>query len=162
MAKDAPASKEKSDQNQKISIKGTEQIMHHLYVLKSVALKKNISWTEEPIYEEIQHQHMFHSCDSSGLPQKNSSPVGGHFHVIELVKGENGTAPRAVCSTPKKMIRNKRGQRIMVDFNPEDLHTHPVEYRHSEVLKPRILNPEAAKHQAHEAKKEAPIPGIQG
>lgn len=151
----------------------TEKI-HDLYKLEVTTAKKDVSWDGNPTYVAIEHCHFFHSVDSSGNPQTNSTVINGHFHIMELIKPATETEPAVYkCSGPKKwVIQEKNGQRRRVmqsalghdDYGKEiDNHTHEVAYVQSQKLIPRKPNMEAAKLQAQIAAKfEQSMPGVIG
>ncbi len=146
----------------------------HLFELKTAKMLKNASWSSEtPDIRALDHQHFFHTFDSSGREQVHSTATGGHFHVITVSKGKNGE-PIAKCSGPK-IYAHKKGKKFVVDApqfkaidnetgeNIKDDHTHETIYQRSSTVKPRTVNAESLKVvDILESTKEQRIPGIQG
>ena len=129
-------------------------ICHDLFKLKVASMKKNMMW--HPIdpadYVSIEHVHFFHTYDSAGKKQIHSTSVGGHFHIMEIEEQGDGLPPVLKCASgPKKYVRrkNKYGknkyEKVIVDVNPIDNHTHEVVYLQSNEQKVRKMNEEAAK-----------------
>jgi hypothetical protein len=150
------------------------EVDSHLFELKTGKMLKNLSWrAEKPDIRDIEHQHFFHSHDSSGREMTHSTSTGGHFHVIEVGTDPKTGAPVAKCSGPKTYM-HKKGKKFLVDLPAfksmdqngkeiVDTHTHNVVYARSSLVKPRTVNAESIKIiDQLETSKEAPIPGIQG
>ncbi len=146
----------------------------HLFTLKTTKMKKNVSWNaSDPDIREVDHQHFFHTMDSSGKEMTMSAAAGGHFHIMTVTKDPETGAPIATCSGPM-MFDNRRGRKVIVPlpaFKAEDKdgnvivddHKHEVVYSRSSLVKPRTVNAESVKViDQLEAQKEQRIPGIQG
>lgn len=143
----------------------------HLFKLQTAKMIKNTSWNKDaPELHSVDHQHFFHTKDSSGKNMEHSTAQGGHFHIMTLTVDPVTGEPKAVCSGPKKYIQ-KKGKRFIVDL-PEyeqyddegnkvrDRHTHEVVYERSSLIKPRKVNAESVKIESAEAAKTQKIPGI--
>ncbi len=141
-------------------------IDHDLYRLKVSDMKKNISWSSEPEYTKIKHEHFYHTVDSNGTKLKESSKVGSHFHVMELVSQGPGKPPIVKCGPAMKEVKVKRDGRWVRGYEPylgeEDQHTHVVEYIRSDKIQPRTLNAQAAVVVGREAQKLTPPDGVVG
>lgn len=155
-----------------IQEKGYVEFWSHAYKLVVASFKKhflpdNIAPTPSD-WQNMQHEHIFHTKTSDGKNQIHSNPVGGHFHVLNVETGPDGTVPVVTCiSGPKKyvMTKNAYNQKVktIVDFLPGiDTHTHEIEFKHSSKVKPRTVNAEAVKVVSYDANKLAPIPGVEG
>lgn len=112
-----------------------------------------------------EHTHPFRTYDKKGDPQKYSTPIAGHFHVIEWAPGKNPDDPPVIKSVSGPMVMGKqkiRGRIVQapVPANDYDDHTHDVEYLRSSKIEFSTTNVEAAKVVAFEASKTAPIPGV--
>jgi hypothetical protein len=144
--------------------KSDSQVMHDLYKLESSLMLKNVAIDgHQPEYMKLEHCHIYHTVDSRGQPQDKCSPIGGHFHMIEVVTPSDGDNPPELrCSGPKKyVLDNVTKKKIIVASEESDTHTHKVSYISSEEFKPRKINMEAQRFVAAEqAKEPAPVPGI--
>lgn len=109
-----------------VNIPGQSLITSHTFQLQQTAFPKNIALDNHPPeYIKTEHCHFFHSKDSSGKTHTYSSPVGGHFHEIEIRPNPNGQhlPPVAVCkSGPLKWAVKKdqygRKKKIVVPAWP--------------------------------------------
>lgn len=132
---------------------GQTELNHDLFKLEAANLIRNASYNiDNPIFENVEHAHFFHSIDSRGRKQEFSNKVGGHFHAISI--NPDGTA---VCSGPLIEIKRKKYGRVHTEYLPigHDQHIHKVTYRFSEKVKPATINAEWAKVQANVANIEA-------
>lgn len=134
------------------------QRLHSLYKLATANFKKNTSFTSTPSWVDVEHSHFFHSIDSSGQPQLQCVPIGGHFHEMILVTPATESKPAVYkCSTPLKKVRQKNAngewEIASVPAANVDHHTHEVQYLHSEIWTPPTMNPEFVKLQAQMAAK---------
>lgn len=112
-----------------------------------------------------EHTHPFRTYDKKGDPQKYSTPIAGHFHIVEWGPGETPDAPPVIKSVSGPMVMGKqkiRGRIVQmpVPVNDYDNHTHDIEYLRSSKIEFSTTNIEAAKVVAFEASKTAPIPGV--
>lgn len=161
------------------NFKKNNSVMHDLYKLQVAPMMKNMAMDAEdgvevsPEFIKLEHCHIYHTVDSKGQPQTQCSPIGGHFHIIEVVTPGDGENPPVLkCSGPKKYVRDRitKKKRIVpyekdyADHNGRtftDDHTHEITYVSSEEFKPRQINMEATKFVAHiQSKEPAPVPGI--
>jgi len=136
--------------------KGTQEIDHDLFKLNVAKMQRNASYTDDPIYIAQDHSHIYHTVDSSGTPQENSAEVGGHYHKVtaEFRDGKFYTA----CSPPLKSVVSKRNgaaSRRSIAVTGDD-HTHVVEYKGSQKIRPRALNTEYVKFQSSQAAAQSP------
>lgn len=148
---------------QKRIYRGDTEIDHDLYRLKVAHMVKNVSYTEIPDYEKIEHCHIFHTVDSNGKKQTACSPVGNHFHEVKLVEREGGVPSLEVSAAMRWATRRIKGRVKRVaepisdrDGNVYDTHTHDFEYMRSERIKLRVQNAEAAKAEAIMARRVEP------
>lgn len=143
----------------KYNFQKSQKKIHSLYKLEVAKFKKNTSYSGAPKWEEVEHCHFFHTIDAAGGPQTECAPVGGHFHVMELVSpGTEDTPPVYRCSPPMKRVRVKnpdtgRFEVKTVPANGVDNHIHTVTYKHSEIWSPSPVNDEFLKFQAAQARK---------
>ena len=151
----------------------TKTIFSDLFELKATAAKKllPLSDPEDPAsYWPVQHQHFYHTVDSSGKRQFRCAPFGGHFHEIKVIppKEEGGIPTIEVSGPLKEIVRVTRSRetgrqtrkKMIVPVNAFDNHTHEAVYVRSSEVQQRKANLEAAKVQSAEAAKTQPIPGI--
>lgn len=147
--------------------KSQQNITHDLYKLEVAQAVKNIAW-EPGIFtpQKVEHCHFFHSVDKNGAPQLKCSPIGGHFHEMELVKEATDDSPAEYkCGPAVKymLVRQPNGEyKKTVVPMPQDNHTHDVTYIESHDFKPTKFNAEAAKLISQVDKKPEPVPGIVG
>lgn len=151
--------------------KGTQELDHDLFKLDVARMKKNVSFTEIPIWNYSEHVHIFHTIDSSGKKQTECAPVGGHFHAVEVTMSPDGV-PSLKVSKPMiwVLVRDRKtGKKVktavlMTDEDPDsDDHTHEVIYLGSEKIRLRKTNLEFAKFHAQIMAVQNPsIPGISG
>jgi hypothetical protein len=151
----------------KRAFRRTQELVHDLYKLQDAQALKNVAWqTGMQDYQKVTHNHFFHSVDVKGNPQNTSAHIAGHFHVLEVVEAATDDKPATYkCSAPMKYVRKRQGNsyvKTIVPYDVNDTHTHNVQYIQSEKFQPRKINPEAAKLEAMEAQKGAPVPGIIG
>ena len=145
-------------------LKQTTTLHHDLYLLNESKMKKDtsIGKTGDPeMIIPVSHQHFFHTIDSSGRKMVDCSPIGGHFHEMEIIDKGDGNPPEVVCKSgplmwAKKKVHGK-WKRVRVPVNHYDDHKHDVQYLHSEAVTPRKPNVEAAKVQGAMAAKEQGI-----
>ncbi len=146
---------------------GTEEIDHDLFKLESATMKKNVSYTDVPDYEKIEHVHMFHTVDSNGRKQDASTAVGGHFHLVTVIDQANGVPTLDVSGPMKHVMKRVKGKktRVAIPLTDEDedgdTHTHAVTYLKSEKIKRREANAAFASYEAEIAAKQNPsLPGV--
>jgi hypothetical protein len=150
-----------------------QQVTIHsdLYKLGLSRFKRNVSWTDVPQIEELDHNHLFHTFNSDGKQQFYCTAVGGHFHLMEVFPGKDGEAPRVKCASgPLKWVQRKvRGRFTKVaepvllpEGEDEDNHVHETFYLGSTEVTKRMGNTVAAGIIAADAQKTAPIAGVRG
>lgn len=149
--------------------KGQKKLHSDRYKLlvSNMVINKGIQGQEQDTdFINAEHCHFFHTVSSSGRTHTNSSPIGGHFHVMKVTPQGPGQPPKVECvSGPMKFVNKKvkgRLQKVAVPVNNYDNHTHDVQYIDSMEVAQRQTNIEAVKVQTHMAQKEAPVPGVQG
>lgn len=142
--------------------RGSQEFDHDLFKLKPAIVQKNVSWTyRQPSLVPVEHVHFFHSInDTTMQPNKNCSPVGGHFHevIVEWEVGPDGekTIKSTKCGPPMHMIvrRVANGRTIrrqeQVSYEKFDdngdvtklmeNHTHDFEYLGSETFNANSKN----------------------
>lgn len=147
-------------------------IDHDLYKLQLAAMLKDIAIkapNHEPLFDEVLHQHYYHTYDSSGKRMSECSPIGGHTHelIIEqpaqpakFDKEGNETEKAKVaiykCGPPMRVVRKRQGrgrfkkvlERLMVHGLIYDDHRHDVEFLKSDRIKMRSKNVKAAEWQS--------------
>lgn len=161
-----PAAAAVSESTQKRFYRGTDEIDHDLFKLETSVMKKNMSYlSDSPYYNYVEHCHFFHTVDSSGKKQEHSTAVGGHFHSVAVNNNANGI-PTVIVGPAMRMIRTmKNGKPVKVtEALTDDTHTHEATYKHSQKIKIREANVEAAKFQSAIQAKQSPgsIDGISG
>ena len=169
-AKKKPGPKPKTEIKQEFPqrvYKNQRTIHHDLYKLEMASFLKNIALPEEiEDWRKVEHCHFFHTVDSSGKKQEYCSPVGGHFHKIEIQPNPDGGPPLIkTVSGPLKFVRRKvRGkwQKEIAPVNDQDNHTHDVIYLRSDDIPLRQTNLEATSAIVQVAQRTAPIPGVIG
>lgn len=147
----------------------SREIDHDLFKLVVARMIKNVSFTDVPDYEKVEHVHFFHTVDSSGRPQTYCGAVGGHFHKIDVIqpRDKDGAilpgVPTIRVSRALHWVREKvngRFQRVAREIE-YDSHTHRVEYRGSQRIQTRETNPNFAAMQAELEQRQRPsIPGV--
>jgi hypothetical protein len=143
--------------------KGQQEFDHDLYKLRVATLRRNVSYNKKPNWETLEHVHTYHSVDSSGSPQRYCTPIGGHFHEMTAMPSKKpGGVPKILCGPPLKFVRDSEGRKIAIAIQ-DDNHTHDVEYRFSEKIKARKLDPEFVKFQTIVAeRKPKAVEGVSG
>lgn len=140
-----------------------------LYKLTVTKMKKNAAIQGEmPIVTEVEHCHFFHTVDSSGNPQTQCTPIGGHFHIMEVIPSANpDEAPQIICkSGPMKVVRKKdrygkySKQIVPADPELEDNHTHGITFLGTSDVVKQAPNAEALKAQNYFANKEVAPEGV--
>lgn len=143
--------------------RNTQEVDHDLFKLLVAKMKKNISYREDdPIFEDVEHCHFFHTFDSSGKPMDTSNSVGNHFHRMIEKKTSKGLS-EFVCSPPMQWVKKKKGgkmQKVLQELDFDD-HTHEVHYVQSQRITLRKANMEFAKvSSVVAARGTGAIPGI--
>ncbi len=150
-------------------------IDHDLYRLSLASMKKNVAFNSGS-YEivSVQHEHFFHTIDSSGTKQKYSNLVGSHFHQMIVTPNPAGGPPNVKCGPAVKEVRKLVNGRSVKVLEPclkypddngrviTDDHTHEVVYMRSNRIPIRKVNAEAIKVISADAAKGASIPGVIG
>jgi hypothetical protein len=140
------------------------EVTSHSYKLEVANFPKNIASDEaKPEYHKAEHVHFFHTKDRAGKRLIYSSPVGGHFHELEIVPNPKGEAhpPTVRCkSGPLKWVsrKDKYGNvstrtapayEITNDNDYEQVemanHKHKPTHIQTSKIKSVQLSPEAAK-----------------
>jgi len=128
--------------------------IHDLFKLDVSKMIKNVAIDgQQPLLEALEHVHVYHSYDSTGKKQDKSTHVGGHFHIVEIVKeGDDQNPPEIKIGPPCKyvQVRNRRTKHVTKTVVPleHDSHTHEVSYVRSDKLKPRKVSEEFVKFQS--------------
>ncbi len=161
-------SKTEKDSQSNYVFDAQAKIQVDTYKLTTTQMKKNVSYTKIPQIESLDHNHIFHTFDSSGFKQTHPSLVGGHTHELILVSPATAKDPaKYKCGPPviqKVIIDENTGKpkKVWEKVRFDD-HIHPeVEYRRSTAIEIRKANRDAAVIIGMEAAKTAPIPGIIG
>lgn len=113
-----------------------------------------------------EHTHPFRTYDKNGVKQTMSTPIAGHFHLVEWQEDPNGGEPTIISiSGPMAMQKKKikgRMTSVAVALNDYDDHMHDIEYLRSSEIEYTPTNTEAQIVIAREAMKTAPVPGVIG
>lgn len=150
-------------------------IDHDLYKLELKNMKKNMAW-EAGVYDihDVNHEHFFHTMDSSGRKLKYSNMVGGHFHEMTVIPQPNGAPPIVKCGPAIREVRKLVNKKMVKKFEPAlryandqgemvtDSHVHEVTYIRSNKIPTRKINDEAIKVISQDAMKATPPPGVIG
>ena len=146
----------------KIRYRGKEEVTHHLFKLQVAKMIKDHGYDEEKTkLVGYEHTHVYHSVDSRGRPQDTSTPIGGHFHEIEIIENKDGLEPTLKIGPALRKVARRVGKSIVKSTAPvpHDQHTHESIYLWSEKLKPRKMNVEFAKMQSNmDARHQGKIP----
>ena len=153
---------------------GTKKIFTDLFKLKTANVIKYEGWEKEGEehpdshpnkFSHWEHTHPFRTYDKKGSKVTTSTPIGGHFHVIEWEEDPKGKGTPIIKSVSGPMVmadRKIKGKlvKVPVPANEYDDHTHDVEYLRSSEIIVGATNLEASTVVAWEAQKTAPIPGV--
>lgn len=157
------------------NVTGKKEVFTDLFKLSAAPVIKYEGFNEAEAHPEDtkhardftkwEHTHPFRTYDKKGDAQKFSTPIAGHFHVVEWAPGKNPDDPPVIKSVSGPMVMGKQKVRgrlvqIPVPANDYDTHTHDVEYLRSSKIEFSTTNVEAAKVVAFESSKTAPIPGV--
>lgn len=155
------------------NMSGTTKIFTDLFKLKTATVIKYEGWEEENEHPDShptkfshwEHTHPFRTFDKKGSKLTMSTPIGGHFHVIEWDEDPEGKGTPIIKSVSGPMVMGKKrikGKLVQgpVPANEYDDHTHDIEYIRSSEIIVSATNVEAARVVAWEAQKTAPIPGV--
>lgn len=125
--------------------KGDLTYTHDLFKLKTAVSKHNVSYRKfEPILEDVEHTHFFHSHDRAGNPQKYCTIGAGHFHEVVVTTDARGDLVakcgpavrwddvKSMSGKVKKQINTISWIHEAKDMKIEDNHTHETFYMHSE------------------------------
>lgn len=158
----------------KRNMTGKKEVFTDLFKLMTATVIKYEGWEKEGIehpdshpakFSHWEHTHPFRTYDRKGDRMKTSTPIGGHFHLVEWADSPNPDEPPVIKSISgpmvmqKKIVRGKQTQ-IAVPANDYDDHTHDVEYIRSGKIEFTATNIEATKVVAFESSKTAPIQGV--
>lgn len=147
--------------------RGSLVLDHDLFKLLPAEMLRNASYTSKPNWVRMEHAHIFHTIDSNGRKQTASNHVGGHYHLVTVLKNPDGTiqanpdgTPKVEVSPPMWRVPRKdpmTGEVVQVDERvPHDSHVHGIEYLGSEKINVRSINVEAAKFDAQMRQKMEP------
>lgn len=169
----APEVKNMSGQSFERNMSGTKRIFTDLFKLTVAKVIKYEGWDEENEHPDShpnkfstwEHTHPFRTYDKKGSRVTTTTPIGGHFHVVEWQDDPTGKGTPIIKSVSGPMVMgNKkikgRVVKTPVPANDYDDHTHDIEYIRSSEISVSATNIEAAKVIASEANKTAPIPGV--
>lgn len=174
---DTEASKPKSKkaaQQWKDIYQTSIEFKSRLFRLKPAKMMKHVLLgNDQETFADVQHQHFYHTYDSSGKFQPHSVAVGGHFHIMTMTDDPETGEPIVTCSGPKTFAY-KKNKKVIVDLPPfkatddqgndiVDRHTHEVVYERTSKIKPRTVNAESVRViDQLENSRSAPIDGIKG
>lgn len=140
--------KEPSRPTQERKYKDNLTFDHDLYRLETTEMVRNMSWNKKPMWENFDHKHFFHTFDSEGRKQTKSTAALGHFHPMILEQSAEGV-PVVKCGPAMKevLMRDEdtgEYKKTAIELKGREAHVHPVNYLHSERLKTRKVNDQAA------------------
>ena len=143
---------------------GNAEFEHDVFKLQPANMRKNMGYNPaSPLWEMIEHSHIYHSINSRGQKQVTCTPIGGHCH--EVVVKETGGVPEIVSVGPPVVKRiKKEGNRRVPVWAPiaGDDHTHKVGYIRSEKIRPAKINKEFVKFQSSQRLAPPPVDGVVG
>jgi len=155
------------------NMSGKKKIFTDLFKLMVSTVVKYEGWDEEnehpdtnpEKYSHWEHTHPFRTYDKKGDKVIYSTPIGGHFHVIEWEPNEDPEQPPVIKSVSGPMVMAKKKVRgvptqVPVPCNEYDDHTHDIEYLRTSEVEFSSTNVEAAKVIAFESQKGAPLAGV--
>lgn len=148
--------------------KGSRVFTHDLFMLQPSKMLKDLGFDPaDPKIVELEHQHVYHSINSQGIPQVKSTQIGGHYHRVEITGYEENGRPIMKCTSgplETKYVR-RRGMTVKEEApvmiaGEVDSHQHEMVYIFSDEIKPhKKINPEAMKVIQSEAEKARPVDG---
>ena len=157
------------------NLAGTKELFTDLFKLMTAPVIKYEGWDELNEHPDThankfstwEHTHPFRTFDKKGAKMTTSTPISGHFHIVEWEENPDPTQPPIIKSVSGPMVMGKERVRgrlvnVPVPANAFDNHTHDVEYLRSGKIEVSTVNMEAASVIAFEASKTAPIPGVIG
>lgn len=161
---------EEIDQKIQRVYKDAKTIHHDLYKLEVGSFMKNlaVSGSDDLDLVKVEHCHFFHTVNSEGKQQTNSSMIAGHFHIMKITPQKDGP-PKVTCASGPMMFARKstidaKGKRkfktVIVPINDYDNHTHKVTYLRSTEVKQRVINTEAVQVETHWGSHAAPPPEV--
>lgn len=96
------------------------------------------------------HAHPFRTYDKGGKRLDLSTPIGGHFHVIEWQASEvEGESPEILSVSPPMVMGSRLNpetglkEKVPVPANIYDKHTHDIQYIQSTKIVVSKANTEA-------------------
>lgn len=148
-----PSSKQhQKEVKPKRQFKGEQIVNHDLFKLELANMKKNLSWTDYPRLEDVEHCHFFHTIDKKGKKGEFSSPTGNHFHKVEYKVDEEGNLI-GECGPPLRKARKQYGvdgngnpmykyvnEPVNFGKGQSDTHTHDVRYVRSDTIEVKRMD----------------------
>jgi hypothetical protein len=157
------------------TMSGKKDVFTDLFKLQTATVIKYEGWNEKEEHPDThpakfshwEHTHPFRTFDKKGEKNFVSTPIGGHFHVVEWEENPNKDEPPIVKSVSGPMVMGKQRIRgkitnVPVPANEFDEHTHEIEYLRTDTISISTTNTEAQAVIAMIAQKGAPVPGVQG
>lgn len=90
---------------QKLKMRGSLTLVHHLFRAQLADFLKNKSWKkDQPDITKVPHVHFFHTITSNGKVQHFTTAVGGHFHEVSWEIDAKTGEPIAKCGPPLKKV----------------------------------------------------------
>lgn len=137
----------------KPSLRSEQEVTHHLFKAKAAKFLANMSYRKDnPDFRSMVHEHIYHTVDSFGRPQKYTAFVGGHCHEVTVKEMADGSLSVKCGPALKKETYKDRTGRPKTRYAPVkffdkhhsegeedggawivDDHVHPMEYGHMEV-----------------------------
>lgn len=105
-------------------MKGSQKLNHDLFKLEVASMRRNVSWNKrQPIWDNVEHSHYFHTIDSNGRTMTECVAICGHKHPV-TVKEVKGS--------------------LVATCGEAEGHTHKCTYLHSEEMQTRKISADAA------------------
>ncbi len=144
-----------------LRMKGSTVFRHDLFKSDVKPMRRNESFKKGVVkIVELEHSHIFHTCDDRGRQMEYCTPTGGHFHKVKVKYDANGVPVAVECGPPLKYVNKKtpvgskkrivevRWMDLVNDREVRDDHRHVFEYVHSEELSAKRIQQIRASTQA--------------
>lgn len=152
---------------------GKKEVFTDLFKLSVKQVVKYEGWDEANEHPDThpskfshwEHTHPFRTYGKKGEKLTMSTPIGGHFHLIEWEPSKDPDQPPKIKSVSGPMVMGRqriKGKLVQmpVAANEYDDHIHDIEYISTSKIQFATTNVEAQKVIAFEANKTAPVPGV--
>jgi len=172
-AVDVETSNEGTAKSYQRNFTGKKEVFTDLFKLTVAPVIKYEGWdevnehpdTHPSKFSHWEHVHPFRTYGKKSEKLTMSTPIGGHFHIIEWEPNKDENQPPIIKSVSGPMVMGKKRvkgklMQVPVPANEYDDHKHDVEYISTGKIQFATTNVEAAKVIAYEANKTAPVPGV--